>query len=76
MKGSTTLHSGEVQLLEENCFSIIFDHRSRSSKGGSYTLGNERQESQQYTKGAAREAAVRSSKGGSYTLGKEQQGRQ
>jgi hypothetical protein len=41
MKGSTTLHSGEVQLLEENCFSIIFDHRSRSSKGGSYTLGKE-----------------------------------
>jgi hypothetical protein len=43
MKGSTTLNSGEVQLLEENCFSIIFDHRSRSSKGGSYTLGKEQQ---------------------------------
>jgi hypothetical protein len=59
MKGSTSLHSGEVQLLEENCFSIIFDHRSRSSKGGSYTLGKDQQGRQQYTrKGTAREAAI------------------
>jgi hypothetical protein len=39
MKGSTSLHQGKVELLEENCFSIIFDHRSRSSKTTSYTLG-------------------------------------
>ena len=49
MKGSTALGKGEVELVEENCFSIIFDHRARSNKTGNYTLGKDPHNWQQHS---------------------------